>query len=408
MSKALYVHHGDAIGKIYTDSDIKLRTDHPGQSKMTNDFDVFLKNCDVVFECSGKTFRTFQLFEVIGKNKPIITLNVEFQSTFGHYFAKKGYLFSECEGDQPGLLVNLHRMAVDRGFSPVVYGIYKKFLDENAIISEKSQRLWRNPLWNMGIKFKNPLNLKKRENLKEYALKYGLSEEMCLSFTNGNKITLELIATSLFLDKTPQIELWDVNGMNRHTSYESAATSALLEIGVSGAPTATFVLDPKSPRGVFIGATHKDIDTLDYLGIYDKNLNLCKLEIPQHLCHLEMYPMLEKLENSPIVPQSQNYIPGAKVSEHFSANSQEDVNIQEDFKVFPVKNTSEANEYVPFTFLEKAKFRPLINLRKKEGHLDGKPITWKDVEFSKEEKRIVNEWKSFTQNPSVRGLLLGK
>ena len=107
---------------------------------------------------------------MLDAGRPVVTLNAEFHATIGSHFVGRG-LLSEAEGDQPGCLAALGEDAVATGFTPLVYGNMKAFLNRNP--SPEEMRYW--------------------------AERQDYSIEMVTSFTDGTKVQIEqcLVANGL-------------------------------------------------------------------------------------------------------------------------------------------------------------------------------------------------------------------
>ncbi|MCM2675838.1 hypothetical protein [Alkalicoccobacillus plakortidis] len=141
---------------------------------LTHSIHAFLEGADIVVECSGDVHHgTEVILEALSKSLPVITMNSELQVTTGSYLSQCGYL-TEAEGDQPGSLAALAENARAMGFSPLVYGNIKGFLNENPTLEE----------------------------MQYWSQKNGLSLEMVTSFTDGTKVQIEqaLVANGLGAD----------------------------------------------------------------------------------------------------------------------------------------------------------------------------------------------------------------
>ncbi len=167
LSRGFTMATGDqpdmAISKALTRTQIDKRGDYPRQDLMTNSVDELIENSDLVVECSGDVIHaTDMVNKVMQAGLPVVTMDAEFQVTTGSYFADKG-IFTEAEGDQPGCLAALREDAIHMGFTPLVYGNIKGFLNEDPPL--KDMQYWGDKL--------------------------SLSLNMVTSFTDGTKVQFE-------------------------------------------------------------------------------------------------------------------------------------------------------------------------------------------------------------------------
>lgn len=89
---------------------------------------------EAVVEATGEIeFGSHTAVAAIEAGKHLVLLNAELDCTLGPILKKKadsaGVVFTDADGDQPGVLMNLAREARMMGFTPVVYGNIKSLLD---------------------------------------------------------------------------------------------------------------------------------------------------------------------------------------------------------------------------------------------------------------------------------------
>ena len=89
---------------------------------------------EAVVEATGEIeFGSHTAIAAIENGKHLVLLNAELDCTLGPILKKKadaaGVVFTDADGDQPGVLMNLAREAEMMGFTPVVYGNIKSLLD---------------------------------------------------------------------------------------------------------------------------------------------------------------------------------------------------------------------------------------------------------------------------------------
>ena len=140
-----------------------------------------LKNIDLVFDATGSVLLGAQLaVSVIEQGIHFVTISSELDATIGHILHRKaqekGVVYSNCDGDQPGVIARLMNEVESMGFQTVVAGSCKGFIDVH----------------------KNP------EDIMPW-VKAGHNPRMVASFTDGTKQSLELAAlangTGLIPDK---------------------------------------------------------------------------------------------------------------------------------------------------------------------------------------------------------------
>lgn len=253
-----------SLAKVLTRRDISTMNDYPFQAMLTNSVEEFLRNCDVIVECSGDVIYGSEVIDKAMKASiPVITMNAELQVTTGSYFARRGFI-TEAEGDQPGCLASLHENVVQMGFKPLVYGNIKGFLNLNPTIED--MRYWSN--------------------------KNGVRLDMTTSFTDGTKVQIEqvLVANGLGAGIA-------VDGLLAPSSDDLNETGAALaeEANKLGHPICEFVLAPKAPPGVFITAEH-DHRQKDALRYYKQGDGPYYTILQNyHLCHLEIMKTIKRV-----------------------------------------------------------------------------------------------------------------
>src|SRR5215475_14300675 len=123
---------------------------------------------DVLVETTGSVeFGVQVILEAFKHHKDVVLLNAEIDATIGpilQVYAKKyGVILSACDGDEPGLQMNLYRWVKGLGLTPRVMGNIKGLQDP-----------YRNP-----------------STQKDFAEKWGQNPAMVTSFADGSKISFE-------------------------------------------------------------------------------------------------------------------------------------------------------------------------------------------------------------------------
>jgi predicted homoserine dehydrogenase-like protein len=123
---------------------------------------------DVVFESTGTIeFAAGVALDAFAQGKPVVTLNAELQGTVGPALKARadraGVMFTEADGDQPGVMMNLYRFVQSLGVRPVLIGNIKSLYDR-----------YRTPATQV-----------------EFARRHGLTPHMAASFADGTKMSFE-------------------------------------------------------------------------------------------------------------------------------------------------------------------------------------------------------------------------
>src|SRR5438874_13122712 len=123
---------------------------------------------DVIVDTTGSVeFGAHVLLEAFKHRKDVVLMNAELDATIGPilqtYADKHGVILSACEGDEPGLQMNLYRWVKGLGLTPRVMGNIKGLQDP-----------YRNPTTQQG-----------------FAERWGQNAAMVTSFADGSKISFE-------------------------------------------------------------------------------------------------------------------------------------------------------------------------------------------------------------------------
>lgn len=142
-----------------------------GGFAFTNDAMLICKSklIDVVVDATYDVeFGAKVALEAIKNKKHIVVINVEMDSTIGpilkKYADKAGVIYTQANGDQPGVLMNLYREVEGLGFKPVMAGNIKSLIDVR-----------RTP-----------------ETQKAFAEAHFQRPTMITSFADGTKISVEM------------------------------------------------------------------------------------------------------------------------------------------------------------------------------------------------------------------------
>ena len=143
---------------------------HAGKNVATGDALLLARSdlIDVILEVTGAVdFGAHVILEAFKHGKDVVLMNAEIDATIGpilQVYAKKyGVILSACEGDEPGIQMNLYRWVRGLGLIPRVIGNVKGLQDR-----------YRNPT-----------------TQKAYAEKWGQNPAMVTSFADGSKTNFE-------------------------------------------------------------------------------------------------------------------------------------------------------------------------------------------------------------------------
>lgn len=153
-AKQLYVDLGMKAPRIITDNPMIL-CQNP--------------DIDVIVEATGSfEYASRVVLSAIQHKKHVVLINAELDATVGPILKVKadrnGVVYTQADGDQPGVLMNLYREVTAMGLQPVLAGNVKGLLD-----------YYRNP-----------------ETQVKYAKDHGINPQIAASFADGTKISQEM------------------------------------------------------------------------------------------------------------------------------------------------------------------------------------------------------------------------
>lgn len=127
------------------------------------------ENIDVIVEATGEVeFGAQVVLRAIKNEKHVVLINAELDATIGPilkvYADKAGVVYTQADGDQPAVLMNLFRYVKSMGFRPVMVGNIKSLIDTK-----------RTP-----------------ETQKAFAKAHFQGPKMITSFADGTKIGMEM------------------------------------------------------------------------------------------------------------------------------------------------------------------------------------------------------------------------
>jgi len=219
---------------------------------------------DVLLETTGSVeFGANVVLEAFTHGKDVVLMNAELDATIGpilqEYAKRHGVIMSACDGDEPGVQINLYRWVCGLGLIPRVIGNIKGLQDP-----------YRNPT-----------------SQKGFAEKWGQNPAMVTSFADGSKISFEqaIVANATgFVVKA--------RGMSRGMDYrDDVMTIGRLydidEVRQLGGIIDYVVGTPLTK--VYVLAEHTDPKQRHYLNLYKMGEGpLYSFFTPYHLVHFEV------------------------------------------------------------------------------------------------------------------------
>jgi predicted homoserine dehydrogenase-like protein len=218
---------------------------------------------DIIVDVTGSVeFGAHVILEAFRHRKPVVMMNAEVDATIGPilqvYARKHGAILSACEGDEPGLQMNLFRWVKGLGLIPRVIGNVKGLQDP-----------YRNPTTQQG-----------------WAERWEQNPAMVTSFADGSKISFEQSivanATGFKVRQRGMTRglVYDGSIMDIHQLYD---LDELREVG----GVVDYTVGPAGVK-IFCLAEHADPKQRHYLNLYKMGEGpLYPFWVPYHLVHFE-------------------------------------------------------------------------------------------------------------------------
>jgi predicted homoserine dehydrogenase-like protein len=190
----------------------------------------------------------------------VITMNAELQGTVGPILKRRadeaGVMFTDSDGDQPGVMMNLFRFVEGIGFEPVLIGNMKGLHDP-----------YRNPT-----------------TQEEFARKAHLTPHMAASFADGTKVSYEMaIVANATGFRVGTRGMYGPDCGDVHEAQELFDVDELMSGGM-----VDYVVGATPAPGVFILAHNEHPVQKHWMRLYKQGDGpLYTFYRPYHLCHLE-------------------------------------------------------------------------------------------------------------------------
>jgi predicted homoserine dehydrogenase-like protein len=218
---------------------------------------------DVVVDVTGSVeFGAHVILEAFENGKHVVLMNAEVDGTIGPilqtYARRHGVIMSACDGDEPGLQMNLVRWVKGLGLIPRVVGNVKGLQDP-----------YRNPT-----------------TQQAWAERWEQNASMVTSFADGSKISFE---QSIVANATGFKVLH--RGMSRGLAYDGSIMDIHELYDLDQIRELGGIIDyTVGPAGVkiFVLAEHQDPKQRHYLELYKMGPGpLYPFWVPYHLVHFE-------------------------------------------------------------------------------------------------------------------------
>jgi len=223
-------------------------------------------NIDAIIEVTGAVEHGAQVaLHAIEHGKHIILMDAEMDSTVGpllkRYADRAGVVYTNTDGDQPGVIMNLYRFVEGLGVRPVLCGNIKGLQDP-----------YRNPTTQAA-----------------FAKQWKQQPHMVTSFADGTKISFEqaLVANATGM----RVAKRGMHGptVEPGTHITEAANWYPLEDMLEGPGIVDYVVRAEPGPGVFVLGLMEDPAQQHYLAYYKMGKGpLYCFYTPYHLCHLEV------------------------------------------------------------------------------------------------------------------------
>jgi predicted homoserine dehydrogenase-like protein len=234
---------------------------------VTDDLDTVCASAhvDVVVDATGAVEYGCRVAETaIAGGKHLVLMNAEVDGTVGWALYQQakaaGVVYTGCDGDQPGVQMNLVRFVRGIGLRPLVAGNVKGLHDP-----------YRTPTTQQG-----------------FAEKWGQDPAMVTSFADGTKISFEQALVANATGMT--VERRGMRGADHHGRHVDELTGHydVDELERLGG-VVDYVVGADPGPGVYVLATHDDPRQRHYLNLYKLGEGpLYSFYTPYHLCHFEV------------------------------------------------------------------------------------------------------------------------
>ncbi|KHL54349.1 NAD(P)H-dependent oxidoreductase [Xanthomonas cannabis] len=199
----------------------------------------------------------------IANGRHVVTMNAELDGTVGPLLKRKadaaGVIFSACDGDQPGVQMNLYRFVRSIGLTPLLCGNIKGLQDP-----------YRTPATQAA-----------------FAAQWGQDPHMVTSFADGTKISFEqaIVANGTGMSILQR----GMTGYTHRGHVDELTKRYDIDALRAAGGAVDYVVGALPSPGVFVLASHDDARQRHHLNLYKLGEGpLYSFYTPYHLCHFEV------------------------------------------------------------------------------------------------------------------------
>jgi predicted homoserine dehydrogenase-like protein len=237
-----------------------------GVPALTTDYTAITQapSIDAVVEATGQVEYGAQVvLAAIDGGKHVVLMNAEVDGTVGGALKARadaaGVVLTGCDGDQPGVQLNLVRFVRGIGLTPLVCGNVKGLQDEHR--TPTTQQV--------------------------FAARWGQDPYMVTSFADGTKISFEQAIVANATGMT--IERQGMRGADHAGHVDELVTHYDVDELQACGGVVDYVVGSRPGPGVFVLAGHEDPKQQHYLNLYKLGEGpLYSFYTPYHLCHFEV------------------------------------------------------------------------------------------------------------------------
>jgi len=217
---------------------------------------------EAILEVTGDVaFAASVTLDAIDHGKHIVLQNAELDATVGpilnHKADRAGLVYTQGDGDQPGVTLNLFRWVKSIGVRPLLAGNLKGMLDH-----------YRTP-----------------DTQAAFAQAHGLTPQMATNFADGTKLSFEMALIGNATGFGPLTR--GMRGPRAGFVSEATGLFELDELLASGG-CIDYLLGAEPAPGVFVLGYEPDVDRASYLTYFKMGQGpLFCFYVPYHLPHLE-------------------------------------------------------------------------------------------------------------------------
>ncbi len=268
LDKAKQAYHEAGVEEVNVVHNVTDLEDAIATEKYAITDDAMLlckaEGIDALIEVTGTIeFAAKVVMAAISHGKHIILMNAELDATIGPilkvYADRAGVILTACDGDQPGVQMNLYRFVKSIGLTPLLCGNIKGLQDH-----------YRNPTTQAA-----------------FAKQWHQTPQMVTSFADGTKISFEqaIVAngTGMKVAKRGMLGYQYSGHVDEMTKMYDV--DQLKEWG----GIVDYALGAKPSPGVFVFATNDDPKHRHYLNLFKLGEGpLYSFYTPYHLCYFEV------------------------------------------------------------------------------------------------------------------------